>query len=84
MEWSWGGRSELQNAVRGERRSPVGSRLFPSGSFSHYEREEVLGGNRALKTGYRDNAEPSFVFFEGFPKGVVFRAPLDQEFFHTC
>ncbi len=51
--------------------------MFPSGAFRRNEREEVLGGNRVLKAGYRDNVKPYFVLFEGFPEGAVFRAPLD-------
>jgi len=58
MEWSLGGRRELHNDARGERRSPVGSPLFPRGALSRNEREEVLGGNRVLKVAYRDNIEP--------------------------
>ena len=72
-----GGQRESHNAARGERRAPVGSSLFPSGAFRRNEREEVLGGNRVLNAGYRDNVKPYFVLFEGFPEGAVFRAPLD-------
>ena len=53
-----GGRRELDYAVRGERRTSKGSSLFPSAAFGGNEGEEVLRGNRSLKTGYRLNVEP--------------------------
>ena len=58
MEWSLRGGRELQDAVRGERRTSVGSPLCPSGAFSGDEIEEVLGGNRVFHAGYRHYDEP--------------------------
>ena len=58
VEWSLGRRREMHNATRGERRTPVGSPMFPSGAFIRNEREEVLGGNLVLKASYRDNVKP--------------------------
>jgi len=58
VEWSLRGRRELHYAACGERQAPVGSPLFPSGAFSRNEKEEILGGNRVLKTGYRENVKP--------------------------
>jgi len=44
--------------AEGKRRAPVGSPLFVSGASSRNEKEGVLGGNRILKAGYRDNVKP--------------------------
>ena len=73
----WG---ELQDVVRGERWASVRSPLFLGGAFSGDEREEVLGGNRVFQDGNRYYVETWVILFEGFPKGAMLRAPLDQEF----
>jgi len=41
-----------------------------------------LRQSRVLKARYRHNVETQVVLFEGVPESAVFRAPLDQEFFH--
>ncbi len=82
MKWSLGGRCESHDAVRGERRAAVGPSLCPSGAFGGDESLEVLSGDRVIWTDYRHYVEPQVILFEGFPKGAMFRAPLDQEFLH--
>ena len=54
---TFGGRRELEDAVRGERWTYKGSSLFPSGVFDGNEWEKVVIGNRALKVGYQLNVE---------------------------
>jgi hypothetical protein len=60
----------------------MGASLFPSGAFSGNEGEYFLRENRVLKAGYRLNVEAWVVLFKSVPERAVFRAPLDQEFFH--
>ena len=76
------GRCELHEAGRGAWRASVFLPLRSCGAFSGDELEEVLGGYPILQVGYRQYVEPEGVLFEGFPKGAVFRSPLDHEFLH--